>query len=345
MTDGQAPRRSTSRSSAALLGLGATLAVLLAGCTGTTDPSAVPHPPTAPSTVTPAPTATRPGHVAVRLNPADGAQDVNPVALIQVTVTGGTISALTLTNAQGTQVSGQLTADRRGWTGTEPLGYGKTYTWTGTATGTDGATVPIHGSFHTLRPARQVSAELNVGDGQTYGVAMPIAVHFSVPVTDRAAVQRALSVRTSVPTTGSWAWLDSQDVHWRPQNYCQPGTSIMITAKLYGVQSGPGVFGRADISASFTIGRSQIVRANTRTHRGEFIHAAPWSVAQQGRSNVSHGCVNLSTANALAYYNSVLPGDPVEITGSAVPLGPSDGDYYDWTLSWSQWHEMSGLSE
>ncbi|MCW2579778.1 MAG: ErfK/YbiS/YcfS/YnhG family protein, partial [Blastococcus sp.] len=27
---------------------------------------------------------------------------------------------------------------------------------------------------------------------------------------------------------------------------------------------------------------------------GEFVHAAPWSVAQQGNTNVSHGCINLS---------------------------------------------------
>ena len=34
------------------------------------------------------------------------------------------------------------------------------------------------------------------------------------------------------------------------------------------------------------------------TWGGEFIHAAPWSVADQGKRNVSHGCVNLSPENA-----------------------------------------------
>ena len=76
---------------------------------------------------------------------------------------------------------------------------------------------------------------------------------------------------------------------------------------------------------------------------GEFIHAAPWSVAQQGRTNVSHGCINLSTTNATAIFDAVLPGDPVEIIGSSRQLGPNDGDYYDWTIPWSTWTAMSAL--
>ena len=34
------------------------------------------------------------------------------------------------------------------------------------------------------------------------------------------------------------------------------------------------------------------------TWTGEFIHSAPWSVNAQGTTNVSHGCTNLSPANA-----------------------------------------------
>jgi len=32
------------------------------------------------------------------------------------------------------------------------------------------------------------------------------------------------------------------------------------------------------------------------TWQGEYIHAAPWSVADQGKRNVSHGCVNIATS-------------------------------------------------
>ena len=49
------------------------------------------------------------------------------------------------------------------------------------------------------------------------------------------------------------------------------------------------------------------------TWGGVYVHAAPWSVASQGKTNVSHGCINLSTDNAAWYYNTVGIGDPVII--------------------------------
>ena len=41
---------------------------------------------------------------------------------------------------------------------------------------------------------------------------------------------------------------------------------------------------------------------------GEFVHAAPWSVAQQGNTNVSHGCINMSTERAAWFFNFSQPG-------------------------------------
>jgi lipoprotein-anchoring transpeptidase ErfK/SrfK len=49
------------------------------------------------------------------------------------------------------------------------------------------------------------------------------------------------------------------------------------------------------------------------TWGGVYVHAAPWSAASQGKANVSHGCINLSTDNAAWYYNTVGIGDPVII--------------------------------
>jgi lipoprotein-anchoring transpeptidase ErfK/SrfK len=47
------------------------------------------------------------------------------------------------------------------------------------------------------------------------------------------------------------------------------------------------------------------------TWGGVYVHSAPWSVASQGNSNVSHGCINLSPDNADWYYNTVNIGDPI----------------------------------
>jgi len=80
------------------------------------------------------------------------------------------------------------------------------------------------------------------------------------------------------------------------------------------------------------------------SNNGEFIHANPASLDAQGSENVSHGCVNLSVANAKEYYDTALYGDPVEVTGTGVELSARDGDIWDWTLSWDEWKRLSALN-
>jgi len=77
------------------------------------------------------------------------------------------------------------------------------------------------------------------------------------------------------------------------------------------------------------------------SNNGEFIHANPASANAQGNSNVTHGCINLSDADAEAYYNSAIWGDPVEITGTDIQLSSMDGDIYVWGLSWDDWKAKS----
>jgi lipoprotein-anchoring transpeptidase ErfK/SrfK len=74
---------------------------------------------------------------------------------------------------------------------------------------------------------------------------------------------------------------------------------------------------------------------------GEFIHANPASTSSQGYANVTHGCVNLSIDDADAYFHSAIWGDPVEVSGTGVQLGPDDGDIYDWGMSWDQWQALA----
>jgi lipoprotein-anchoring transpeptidase ErfK/SrfK len=74
---------------------------------------------------------------------------------------------------------------------------------------------------------------------------------------------------------------------------------------------------------------------------GEFVHAAPWSVAQQGNTNVSHGCINMSTERAAWFFDFSRPGDIVEIRNSTA--GDLRSDIYDWTIPWDQWQAGSAL--
>jgi len=73
------------------------------------------------------------------------------------------------------------------------------------------------------------------------------------------------------------------------------------------------------------------------SYGGAFVHAAPWSVAEQGLVNVSHGCVNISTDNAIWFYNFSLRGDIVDVYNS--PASPDLGDpgMADWNMTWKEW--------
>jgi lipoprotein-anchoring transpeptidase ErfK/SrfK len=73
------------------------------------------------------------------------------------------------------------------------------------------------------------------------------------------------------------------------------------------------------------------------SYGGAFVHAAPWSVGQQGVVNVSHGCVNLSTANATWFYYWSLHGDVVDVYNSPAAPDLADPGMADWNYSWSQW--------
>jgi lipoprotein-anchoring transpeptidase ErfK/SrfK len=88
--------------------------------------------------------------------------------------------------------------------------------------------------------------------------------------------------------------------------------------------------------------RTEVQFAERLTWDGQFIHAAPWSVAQQGHVNVSHGCVNVSTDNAQWIYNWVKVGDPVVVKGTEQHLNQGNG-WTAWDLSWDEFIKGSAL--
>ncbi|MBA8827180.1 lipoprotein-anchoring transpeptidase ErfK/SrfK [Saccharopolyspora lacisalsi] len=342
----------------------------------------------------------------VELKPGSDAEGVNPTAPVKVSVQHGRIENVTLKNGAGEKVEGKMGDDGASWKPTVALGYDKTYTWSGKAVGEDGKELPIRGSFTTLDPDRTVRATINPIDNETVGIAMPISIKFDAPVQNKAAAERALKVEASKPVEGSWAWLTDKQVDWRPKEYWPAHTEVDVEADLYGVRLGKGEYGTTDLTTHFTIGRSQIVKANVDSHRmivmrggeqvanypasygkpepnalntpngtymvmakhpveimdnpkygytdvekkwavrisnhGEFIHENENNKANIGKRNTSHGCVNLTNADAKKYFDSALIGDPVEVTGASKTMPPRYA-VYDWMLSWQKWKSMSAL--
>ncbi|NMN98283.1 L,D-transpeptidase [Antrihabitans stalactiti] len=102
--------------------------------------------------------------------------------------------------------------------------------------------------------------------------------------------------------------------------------SIVMDSCTYGVCQGDPNYYREKVDLDLRI-----------SNDGEFVHSAPWSVGDQGSSNVSHGCVNLAPANAQWMFDHFNIGDVVEITNSGGPTLPVWDTYGDWSVPWSQW--------
>jgi lipoprotein-anchoring transpeptidase ErfK/SrfK len=113
------------------------------------------------------------------------------------------------------------------------------------------------------------------------------------------------------------------------------GTMVIMTKEehtVFDTTNEPGVdHYRADISFAMRI-----------TWGGEFIHAAPWSVGDQGVRNVSHGCINISMANAQWLFGVTHVGDPVTVRGTEQELVNGNG-FTAWNLSWQDFLKGSAL--
>ncbi len=246
------------------------LAVVLVGSLGVVTVATAAGESTGGEWIAAPPAPPPPPLAAVAYSPSSDAGGVDPNSAATVTVHGGTFEKITLSNPDGKAVEGTFNEGHTSWSSTESLGYGTRYTWSGNAT-SEGGPTPVQGSFTTLQPSEVVRGTINIGDGRTVGVAAPVRIQFNGHVDDRATVERKLSVKTSKPVEGSWGWLPDEGggsrVDWRPKEYWPANTEVTVKADLFGVPYGDGSYGAADISSTFNIGRSQIVKADANSHR------------------------------------------------------------------------------
>ncbi|MDU0479781.1 Ig-like domain-containing protein [Staphylococcus chromogenes] len=83
--------------------------------------------------------------------------------------------------------------------------------------------------------------------------------------------------------------------------------------------------------------RTKVQYATQLSYSGIFVHSAPWSVWAQGSQNTSHGCINVSPANASWFQENFKRGDVVEIQNTiGGQLSGYDG-LGDWQIPWSEW--------
>jgi lipoprotein-anchoring transpeptidase ErfK/SrfK len=269
----------------------------------------------------------------VTITPANGAPDADPAAGITVTASDGTLTNVTVRTA-GDAVSGRLGQGGTVWHSQWALDVSQAYTVTATATRAGGGTVTSISTFRTLTPSRTFRTQILEGYQQTYGVGMPIILYFSQPITDKAAVERAMQIMTSKPVVGAWYWDDRCNLaascaYFRPRDYWPAGTAVSFTGHLNGVQGAPGLYGTHTLTQTFEIGASLVAIGNTATHRtqiydnGKLLHDWPISSGRPGDDTPDGSYLTIEKENPV---QMVGPGYSISVPWSV--RFTFSGDYY-----------------
>lgn len=294
-------------------GLFAAAALLLSGCSGGSDLGGG--------------KAAAPAHIVV--TPRNGATDVGPADPVKVTAQAGQLTAVTMRGADGTKISGKLAADRSSWSSRGVLAFDTRYTVTATATNADGAPTTSRAAFTTVEPEEKLHTAVVPLRGETVGIGLPIQVQFSAPVTNRAAVERNLVVESNPAVVGSWHWINSEKVRYRPMDYWPAGTQVTLHIRLQGVDAGDGVWGDEERDIPFTIGRAvrSVVDAKALRMKiyidGKLARTVPVTTGKKG----------FETRNGIKV---VLEKYKLKVMDArTVGISPDNPDYYRLDVHWA----------
>jgi lipoprotein-anchoring transpeptidase ErfK/SrfK len=282
-------------------------------------------------------TATTAAGPHVTVTPAAGKDGVAPGAPVKVTVAGGTLGTVTVTpkgkasdGVDPVPVSGALDRAARTWTSDRTMTPGTSYTVTVTAADPAGRQSTTTSTFRTAAAAKVNGVTPTPLNNAVVGVGLPVSLAFDVPVTDKAAVEKALTLTTTPAVKGSWGWLTDpltgvQRVDWRPDAYWPTGTRVTLTAKLSGVETGSGRFLRRDIHDTFRIGTARISYADLAAHT--------LRVTENGRTvknfKISAGSADFPTWNGKMVV--MTKQSKVRMTSASVGIATDKdaADFYD----------------
>ena len=180
-------------------------------------------------------------------------------------------------------------------------------------------------------------------DAKLYGVAFGDGAYGAADSTLDFGIGRRQIVKASAPSHRVQVVTDAGVIMDFPCSYGQADQPRNITRSgIHVVTEKYSDFYMSNPAAGYNrIHERWAVRIS---NNGEFIHANPASSDAQGNTNVTNGCINLSTDDAEQYFYTAIYGDPVEVTGTSIELSYADGDIWDWAVDWTEWTSMSALS-
>src|SRR5690348_12842522 len=86
--------------------------------------------------------------------------------------------------------------------------------------------------------------------GQVVGVAHPVVVTFSEPVSDRRAAERAIAIKSVPAMTGKFDWLDNELVQWIPDRRWPAHSTVAHSAGGFKTELATGPAGVAVANSS-----------------------------------------------------------------------------------------------
>ncbi|MFF4631873.1 L,D-transpeptidase [Streptomyces griseorubiginosus] len=219
----------------------------------------------------------------IKITPKDGTDNASINNSAAVTVSKGTLTDVTMTTADGTKVAGQLSADRTSWKPDAQLERSTTYKVAAEAKDADGLAAHENASFTTVSPANSFIGNFTPENGSTVGVGMPVSINFDKAITNKAAVQKGITVSSSSGQEVVGHWFNANRIDFRPEDYWKENSTVTLKLALDGVEGANGVYGVQQKTVTFKIGRNQVsyVDAKTKqmkvTQNGQTIKTIPIS--------------------------------------------------------------------
>jgi lipoprotein-anchoring transpeptidase ErfK/SrfK len=198
----------------------------------------------------------------IRVTPDDASKGVRPEKELSVRVPEGRLESVKVVksqDAQETAVPGRISADGLSWKPADDrLALAAKYTVDAVALDGHGRRSARHTTFTTYVPGERFIAYTAPENRSVVGTGMIVSLEFNREITDRAAVERAVSVTAEPATEVRPHWFGKDRLDFRPRNYWKPGTKVTVALELRDVEGAPGVYGLQHKTFSFTVGRSQV---------------------------------------------------------------------------------------
>ncbi|SCE13662.1 Lipoprotein-anchoring transpeptidase ErfK/SrfK [Streptomyces sp. AmelKG-A3] len=212
---------------------------------------------------------------AIRIVPKDGAENVGADDRIEVTVPNGKLERVKVTrieDAEQEEVPGTIAGDGRSWAPQDKgyrLGLAGKYSVEAVAVDGGGHRSARSTTFTTLVPKDRFIGYFKPENRSTVGTGMIISFEFNRPVTNRAAVEKAIRITTEPRVEVAGHWFGAERLDFRPEKYWEPGTEVTVDVGLRDVEGAPGVYGSQRKTVAFRVGRSQTSVVDAVAHTME----------------------------------------------------------------------------